>query len=949
MRSRPLLRNTTLALVTLMVTVACRETDKPELFPGLPDDLEAVVWAESPLLYNPTNIDVDARGRLWVTEAVNYRNFNNDSTVFPHHPKGDRVLILEDTDRDGVADKSTVFVQDEDLISPLGIAVIGNKVYVSCSPNLIVFTDDNGDDVPDRKEILLTGFGGYDHDHSLHSLVGGPDGNLYFTTGNAGPHQVTDKSGWTLRSGSIYTGGSPYNMENQGNLKSDDGKVWVGGLTLKINPAGEHMKVMAHNFRNSYEVFVDSRGDMWQNDNDDEVLACRTSWIMEGGNAGYFSADGTRYWRADHRPWQDVFTAHWHQEDPGVIPAGDRTGAGAPTGIVLIEDDALGENYRGMLLSADAGRNTVFAYHPSREGSGFALRNRVNLITSLTADNPRYVWNDSANHVDPRKWFRPSDVAIGTDGSLFIADWYDPVVGGHQMRDTIAYGRIYRITPKRKKLKTPDLDFNTTEGLIEAIKNPAVNVRFEASRLLESKGDAVVDDLRKLLEDKNPFIRYRAIWLLARLGSKGRNEITRLLSHEDDETRVVALRALRRAGMLIPMTNDPSPVVRREVSIALAEHNYIRKVDILSELALSCPTDDPWYACAIASAAGGYENELYAAITEGRDALSWPSNIARVLWTIHPSPAVHDFELRATKSRDVRDRLDAVTALAFIPHASAARAMLRLTRDSVEDVREQALYWASFRRGNDWYALLDWNQTPLDAEYQNTLAAMKVRMSMALNGELSEYERSRNAAQLAANPIGGRLLLTRLADNTFPRWLLPTIAKAVASNPDPGVRYQVLRMLNKPSGQAITVSHVLELNGDAAIGKALFEKTCAACHAVNNKGGSAGPDLSNIATKYDRASMLDAIVDPNAGVAFGYEAWNIVMNDGSTLVGFIVADNKNTLIMRDLSGSLHTLSEGEVVSRTKQEGSLMPAPDELGMSAEDVAHVATYLLSLTSQ
>ena len=112
----------------------------------LPDDLEATLWAESPLFYNPTNMDTDHKGRIWVTEAVNYRNFNNDSAKVLHHTKGDRVMILEDTDKDGKADKSTVFVEDPDLISPLGIAVVGNKVIVSCSPNLIVYTDDNGDD-----------------------------------------------------------------------------------------------------------------------------------------------------------------------------------------------------------------------------------------------------------------------------------------------------------------------------------------------------------------------------------------------------------------------------------------------------------------------------------------------------------------------------------------------------------------------------------------------------------------------------------------------------------------------------------------------------------------------------------------------------------------------------------------------------------------------------------
>jgi putative membrane-bound dehydrogenase-like protein len=119
-------------------------------------------------------MDVDSRGRIWVTEAVDYRNYNNDSTKFLHYTKGDRIIILEDTDQDGKADTSKVFVQEKDLVSPLGIAVIGNKVIVSCSPNLIVYTDENGDDKPDKKEILLTGFGGKDHDHSLHSVTAGP-------------------------------------------------------------------------------------------------------------------------------------------------------------------------------------------------------------------------------------------------------------------------------------------------------------------------------------------------------------------------------------------------------------------------------------------------------------------------------------------------------------------------------------------------------------------------------------------------------------------------------------------------------------------------------------------------------------------------------------------------------------------------------------------------------
>lgn len=948
------------SLLPFFLLTACRHTKSNEEgpFPGLPDDLEAVLWAESPMLYNPTNMDIDARGRIWITEAVNYRNYNNDSTTFPHYPQGDRVVILEDADDDGRADRSTVFVQDNDLVSPLGIAVIGKKVYISCSPHLIVYTDENGDDVPDKKEILLTGFGGLDHDHSLHAIIGGPDGNFYFTTGNAGPHNVTDRSGWTLRSGSIYTGGSPYNTVNQGNLKSDDDKIWVGGLTLRISPIGESMKVLAHNFRNSYEVFVDSRGDMWQNDNDDQVVTCRTSWIMEGGNAGYFSADGTRYWQADHRPWQNVFTAHWHQDDPGVMPAGDRTGAGAPTGIVLIESDALGDAYRGMLLSADAGRNTIFGYRPEREASGFMLKDRTHFITSLSNDNPGYVWNDSANSFDPKKWFRPSDVAIGIDGSLFVADWYDPVVGGHLMQDTAAYGRIYRIVPRYKTLQRPLIDLTSVNGQLDALKNPAVNVRFEAFKRLREQGERITGKVKELLADENPFVRYRAVWLLAQLGDQGQREVEGLLSDEDDEIRVVAFRALRQVReSILPLAHqlrdDPSAAVRREVMIALSDVPYAGKRDLILSLVRKYTVNDPWYLDAFASSVEGNESDVYAALTTNENSMKiparkWSESLARIMWRLHPVEAVDDFETRASSDAiDLTKRLEAVTALGFIADAKAAQAMLRLALDSTAAVREQAAYWASFRQGNDWYGLLDWGKTSLDAAYEQKLAMMKVKMSMALNTELSVYERNRNTAELASDAVGGQLLLAKLRERAFPEELLAVVEESIASNPDMGVRVQAMNFFKKsPPDARLSVNDVIDLRGDVSDGKFAFEKNCQSCHSTSGTGGVAGPDLTEIKQKFDQATLLDAIINPGAGIVFGYEPWTITTNDGGVYYGFLIADGENAVVIRDLAGNRYILEANAITSRKKQEGSLMPEPADLGMTAGDIADVAAYLMNL---
>src|SRR5690242_14947506 len=97
--------------------------------------LEVTEWASEPIIVNPTNIDIDARGRIWVAEGANYRRFST-------RPEGDRIMILEDTNHTGKCDNYKVFVQDKQLQSPLGITVLGNKVIVAQSPNVLVYTID---------------------------------------------------------------------------------------------------------------------------------------------------------------------------------------------------------------------------------------------------------------------------------------------------------------------------------------------------------------------------------------------------------------------------------------------------------------------------------------------------------------------------------------------------------------------------------------------------------------------------------------------------------------------------------------------------------------------------------------------------------------------------------------------------------------------------------------
>ena len=130
--------------------------------------LEITRWAESPLLYNPTNIDIDKAGNIWVAEGRNYRGREAA-------PAGDRIVVLRDTDRDGEADESTVFVQEPFLAAPMGLAVLDNKVVVSMSPDLVVYTDVNRDlrfdPAVDKREVIVSGFGGRNHDQPRSSCL----------------------------------------------------------------------------------------------------------------------------------------------------------------------------------------------------------------------------------------------------------------------------------------------------------------------------------------------------------------------------------------------------------------------------------------------------------------------------------------------------------------------------------------------------------------------------------------------------------------------------------------------------------------------------------------------------------------------------------------------------------------------------------------------------------
>lgn len=893
------------------------------------DGFEIALWADETLVRNPSSICVDERGRVWVSEAVHYRDGENlqidrspsESKLQGGQPSGDlqhagdQIVILDDTNRDGTADSRIVFAQDSDLVAPLGICVLGHQVFVSCSPGIYVFTDDNGDDRADRKEILLTGFGGHDHDHGVHGLVPGPDGRLYFTVGNAGPHVVTDKAGWTLRAGSYYqavtsnsaheTGEQKQATLNTGGLVSDDGRVYVGGLVLSVLPDGSDLRVHSHNARNPYEVAVDSCGDVWQSDNDD-TSSCRISWLMNGANTGFASADGSRSWQMDQRPGQSVPDAHWHQADPGVVPAGEIYGTGAPTGMMRCESQ-IASLPAGTLLACDAGLGCVNAFQPVPDGAGYRF-NRSKLVWS----------EQESNHTDGRPdglaltWFRPTDIAASKHKELFIADWYDSYVGGHRVNDEAAAGRIYVLRPKvpsHKPDSTNAVHRMSENSELEApsLRSESAVVRWAARTALLRRGAEAVSELMELQNSGSTFERARALWILALLGEEGRKAVEADLLHEDSQIRITALRSLVAAGesrveLVSRLINDPAPSVQRELALVLRNVPLEESRTLLVQLAAQLDGNDRAATEAFGLACEGHEDSLYPELRLrlGNGTETWSNNFAAIVWRLHPAAALPDLQERLPRmSTDLQGLRQTLETIAFT-HTQQASNIIREFADG-ESQSHRA-----------------------DNETSNSQISNNNQVASSPAMELAAWwaERLQKTGVLDASEIAA-------ATGSLNVQFQPSLRTAVNTE---------------------RVTRIAELEGDPRRGHDLFfgkKATCSACHRMLGQGADVGPNLTTARLRLDRQQLIEAILYPSNAILLGYESWSVADLNGKTAVGLLNSIGHDVVI-KSADGKLLATPASEVEQLIRQNLSLMPVDLAKLLSEQEIADLVSFIKSDTT-
>lgn len=966
------------------------------------DGLEATLFASEPIITNPTNIDIDHRGRVWVCEAYNYRpGITGNETK----AEGDRIVILEDTDGDGISDKSTVFYQGPELNAPLGIWVMGHQVIVSQSPYVWLFTDTDGDDKADKKEVIFQGIDGEQHDHGMHAFVFGADGKFYFNFGNEGI-QMKDPKGNIIKDAT----GREVSTEN-----------YKQGLVFRSNPDFTEFEVLGQNFRNNYEVAVDSYGTMWQSDNDDDGnKGVRINYVMEFGNYGYTDEMTGAGWRANRTNKEaDIPEQHWHLNDPGVIPNLLQTGAGSPTGITVYEGRLLPDTFWDQIIHSDAGPNVVRAYPVTKSGAGY----EATIVNIMEGDKDQ--------------WFRPSDVCVAPDGSLFVADWYDPGVGGHQVGD-LGRGRIYRIAPPDNPYNVPRYDLASTKGAIEALQNPNLSVRYQAWQTLNGLGDAAEEELLKLFErHENPRIRARALWLLSKIPGKGESLITAALQDPLADIRIVALRAARQLKVdLIPflqiLVKDADAQVRREAAIAIRHLKAPEAAELWAQLANQHDGRDRWYLEALGIGADGQWDSFFTNWAGQQNNQTLNSSAQKdIVWRARSPKAVPYLATLASNSNERLDqRLRYFRAFDFntngpekskalldmlnnpigsesneeqlkikqlvlthldptaIRQSSLAKRALQEVLQHLEGSMEyvemvQRLQLAEenprllqlaishgdqqlgraaaatlLNQGGDnsvrQILLADDETTSLKIMTAirgiGSKASLQLLEDVAFNTAAPLPLRREAAASLGRSYGGENRVLELLREGKMPENLIASAVTGVSNAWRQDVRTEAASYLDHQSQENETplppIKELLVLEGDKDNGKLIFNKTCSICHQVGEVGTDFGPNLTEIGSKLSREAQYISIIHPDAGISFGFEGYRIDMKDGSTLGGIIASKTETDIDLKLPDGSVVSLKTSDVAAMSQLENSMMPAGLQNTMTSEELVDLVEYLMSL---
>jgi putative membrane-bound dehydrogenase-like protein len=952
----------------------------------VPEDFSVELVASEPDIVNPVAMTFDERGRIWITESLEY----------PRKAPGpgkDRVKILEDTDGDGKADKFSVFA--EGLNIPSGIAVGYGGVWVANSPDILFYPDADRDGKPGPPQVVVSGFGRTDTHELPNSLTWGPDGYLYGLNGVFNHSHVR------------------YAKENPNFNENHPG--WQFNCAMfRIHPVTREFEIFCEGTSNPWGIAFDHEGSAF-------VSACVIDHLWHLVRTGYYHRQGGPYppftWKIES------IVKHKHQK-------------AAYCGLHYYDSDAYPEPYRNKLYMGNIHGNCINVDKLQRDGSTYFATGEPDFLTANDAwfmpvaqktgpDGCLYIldWYDryhcyqDANRDSPgidrlkgrlyRVRYKDTpragafDLKRESDDRLFERlkgeNGFFRDAARHELierRRDQRIDRAQRTIGKASKeflnekapLRLKMLNLSVASALNDSIvtwpgdvlsnilSSPDPLVRAWGVRIVGNQPkpeyEVLLTKVRSLAGDPSPDVRLQVAITIGRSSVQDEriSTLLRVLAASGDDKLIPHVvwqnlypRLPGQAGALVEALRNVRPqspgllqIVPRSLERLIAEKQFDARAvsDIFTSVQDAAP-----------SAAGQCLQLLAARIQSGELRGEAADELRAAL-------SKHLVEL-AARTPDHPLKFEAALTAASWNEQAAVGFVERLVGDSAADanLRARGLAALAAAAKSDVAVaqerLLELSRRILTDSQQNKeligqvmLTLGKVdhprvaEIALVAYPRLPADVRPRAIELLTQRAAWGKALVGAIAARQIQAEALNVnqVQRLLALNDKEltaavNRHWGTIRTTRDPAREQLVAEMrklVRGTKGDPHRGIEVFNRVCGQCHKIYGQGQEVGPDI----TSNGRASLdqlLSNVFDPSLVIGAIYQARTVVAADGRIITGLLVEDSPQRIVLKVQGGKLETIARADVEAMKISELSMMPEGLEKQLQPQEIADLFAYI------
>ena len=926
------------------------------------DGFKVNLWASNPVIFNPINLNWDRHNRAWVSTSSTYPH------IKPGRIPNDRIVILEDTDRDGVADKHTVFA--EGLTVPHSVMPVEGGAYVCSTTEVLFLADHDGDDRADEKRVLFSGFGNADVHHMIHGLRWAPWGDLFFTQ-------------------SIYI--NSFVETAHGPRRLNGSGVW------RLRPEVERLDVFSRGRVNPWGHALNYFGNSFGTDG-------------AGGQGPHDLFPGSAFGTAVNAP----------RVLRGLVPGKPKN-----TGAEFMTGRHIPSRWHGSLLGNDFRANRTVRYSIEEQGSGFKSQEVETVLHSshrsyrpvdikMGPDGAVYIvdwYNPIIDHgeVDFHHPLRDKShgriwrltavdkplldwpvIAEATDEQLFAH-----LTAPEQYTRTQANRELVRRKVSREAIDewigtldgaAPGYDHHLLEALwlavalnevtdgleLRPLRSTDARIRAAAVRVVgRTKGG--LSQLAVAIHDEHPRVRLEAVCALRGLRSKeAADTALEALDHDVDLNLDFALE------MTVRDTRDawlPAMQVGRKVfggdagrlSYALNKVKDPRAIGGLAEVIARGELKGEGLSNAVTTVASlGTGEQVGDLLQKAQDQSSWLPAIARGVEYNRREPPLKSRAMMFLNSEEETVRIAAADlCAAWKVNGSEALLVKGASRaKSVVEALAMSRALAEIGAVGQLAELAGSGKSPL---LRAAAVAASARVDPAAHGaraggllaELRDGALARVIVEsFLSRPEGPEILAGALAGARLvePVALAASRAASASGRDVP----ELLSALNKAGGLKAVDTNMSPNDrrrliadvgsGESALrGEQIYQRTamaCATCHLVNGSGGRLGPDLSTVGSYMTPESILESLLNPSTDIKQGYETVIVTRKDKTIVSGLLQRKTDTSVLVRDPAGKVVSIPVGEVAKIDTSPVSLMPPGLTSSLRRDELVDLMSYLTNL---